>query len=85
MKAAVSTLLKMVLLSLMRAQRLPPAFTSKEIRTTFINYFEKQHGHKFIRSSPILPLCDPGLAFVNAGMNQVSQFITYSILIRHLL
>lgn len=78
-EAASAKLYKMVFLSLIRVQRLPQTFSSKEIRTTFINYFEKQHDHKFIRSSPVLPLCDPGLAFVNAGMNQVSKFVTPTI------
>lgn len=60
----------MVILSFARMQRIQSTFTSKDIRTTFINYFEKNE-HKFVRSSPVVPLSDPGLAFVNAGMNQV--------------
>ena len=42
---------------------------SKEIRSSFINFFERRD-HKFIRSSPVVPLDDPTLLFTNAGMNQ---------------
>ena len=42
---------------------------SKEIRRSFINFFERRD-HKFIRSSPVVPLDDPTLLFTNAGMNQ---------------
>lgn len=44
--------------------------SSKKIRDTFIDYFVKENGHKFVRSSPVVPFCDPSIAFVNAGMNQ---------------
>lgn len=46
-------------------------FSSNEVRKTFINYFI-QNNHKFIRSSPVVPFCDPSVVFVNAGMNQVN-------------
>jgi alanyl-tRNA synthetase len=43
--------------------------TGKEVRDTFLNYFAK-HGHKIVKSSPLLPANDPTLLFANAGMNQ---------------
>ena len=43
--------------------------TGNEIRNTFPNYFAR-HGHKIVKSSPLLPANDPTLLFTNAGMNQ---------------
>jgi len=43
--------------------------SSKKIREEFIKFFE-QRGHKFIKSSSVVPLDDPTLLFTNAGMNQ---------------
>ena len=43
--------------------------TSKEIRKSFIEFFEEKN-HKFIRSSSVVPSDDPTLLFTNAGMNQ---------------
>lgn len=49
--------------------------TSQEIRQHFLDYFVNGNDHKFIRSSPIVPYCDPSVVFVNAGMNQVVFFL----------
>lgn len=49
--------------------------SAKSIRQSFIDYFVHEHDHTFVRSSPVVPLCDPSLAFVNAGMNQVFQIL----------
>jgi alanyl-tRNA synthetase len=40
------------------------------IRSTFINYFVEKRGHTFWASSPVVPMNDPTLLFINAGMNQ---------------
>ena len=42
---------------------------SKEIRKSFIDYFEGR-GHRLTRSSSVVPIDDPTLLFTNAGMNQ---------------
>lgn len=46
--------------------------TSKAVRQRFLDYFINEHSHNFVRSSPVVPYCDPTVAFVNAGMNQVN-------------
>ena len=43
--------------------------TSKEIRASFLAYFER-HGHASVASSSLVPTEDPTLLFTNAGMNQ---------------
>lgn len=44
--------------------------SSSNIRNTFIEYFTEIQGHKHVKSSSVVPLCDPTVPFVNAGMNQ---------------
>ncbi|XP_005296389.2 alanine--tRNA ligase, mitochondrial [Chrysemys picta bellii] len=45
----------------------PPA---GQIRQAFLRFFQEQHGHRLVPSAPVRPRGDPGLLFVNAGMNQ---------------
>lgn len=45
---------------------------TNELRKKFLNYFESK-GHKIAPSSPVVPLDDPTLLFVNAGMNQFKK------------
>ncbi|MEZ4887582.1 MAG: alanine--tRNA ligase [Chitinophagales bacterium] len=47
--------------------------TSKEIRDTFLNFFEGK-SHKIVKSAPIVVKNDPTLMFTNAGMNQFKDF-----------
>ena len=46
-----------------------------EIRSTFLNYFEK-NGHEVVPSSPLVPRNDPTLMFVNSGMVQFKNCFT---------
>ncbi len=46
-----------------------------EIRTTFLDYFEK-NGHAAVASSPLVPMNDPTLMFVNSGMVQFKNVFT---------
>ncbi len=46
-----------------------------DIRTTFLNTFEK-NGHKIVDSSPLVPRNDPTLMFVNSGMVQFKNLFT---------
>ena len=46
-----------------------------DIRSTFLNYFEKQ-GHAVVPSSPLVPRNDPTLMFANSGMVQFKNLFT---------
>ncbi len=48
--------------------------TSREIRASFLAFFEKQ-GHRIVASSPLVPHEDPTLLFTNAGMNQFKDVL----------
>jgi alanyl-tRNA synthetase len=43
--------------------------TWREIRSSFLDYFER-NGHRIVSSSSLVPQDDPSLLFTNAGMNQ---------------
>ena len=43
--------------------------TSDEIRTSYLEYFQKK-GHTVVPSASLIPADDPTLLFTNAGMNQ---------------
>lgn len=43
---------------------------ASRIRSTFINFFKDKKDHTFWPSSPVVPVNDPTLLFINAGMNQ---------------
>ena len=47
--------------------------TSKEIRRTFLQYFESK-GHDIVPSAPVVNKDDPTLMFINAGMNPFKDF-----------
>jgi len=46
-----------------------------EIRSTFLDYFDK-NGHRIVESSPLVPRNDPTLMFTNAGMVQFKNVFT---------
>ncbi|MBM4139811.1 MAG: alanine--tRNA ligase, partial [Nitrospira sp.] len=46
--------------------------SARELRQSFIRYFERQ-GHQAVPSSVLIPQADPTLLFTNAGMNQFKR------------
>lgn len=53
---------------------------AKFVRKEFLNYFQSNQ-HEFVRSSPVVPYNDPTTPFVNAGMNQVNNFLFYLLIL----
>ncbi|MDF1668941.1 MAG: alanine--tRNA ligase [Roseovarius sp.] len=49
--------------------------TLNEIRSTFLNFFER-NDHAIVDSSPLVPRNDPTLMFVNSGMVQFKNLFT---------
>ncbi|KAF7458496.1 Alanine--tRNA ligase [Cryptosporidium felis] len=44
-------------------------WTGNQVRKQFVQFFEEKN-HLFYKSSPVIPLNDPSILFINAGMNQ---------------
>lgn len=65
-------MLKSKLLNISSDKRYKSILSSNEVRKRFVDYFVKENGHKYIKSSPVVPYNDPTIAFVNAGMCQVT-------------
>ncbi len=55
--------------------RLPAMQTVNDIRQAFLDYFAA-NGHEIVGSSPLVPLNDPTLMFVNSGMVQFKNVFT---------
>ena len=49
--------------------------TVNDIRQAFLDYFAG-HGHEIVASAPLVPLNDPTLMFINAGMVQFKNVFT---------
>ncbi|KAI8618801.1 tRNA synthetases class II (A)-domain-containing protein [Chytriomyces sp. MP71] len=41
-----------------------------KVRSTFVDFFTRSHGHTHVPSSATIPVNDPTLLFANSGMNQ---------------
>ena len=47
--------------------------TSNEIRKMWIEYFE-EHGHKYVKSAPLIPINDDSLLWINAGVTPLKKY-----------
>ena len=47
--------------------------TSNEIRKMWIKYFE-EHGHKYVKSAPLIPINDDSLLWINAGVTPLKKY-----------
>lgn len=47
--------------------------TSNEIRKMWIKYFEG-HGHKYVKSAPLIPINDDSLLWINAGVTPLKKY-----------
>ncbi|KFM71311.1 Alanine--tRNA ligase, cytoplasmic, partial [Stegodyphus mimosarum] len=50
--------------------------SAREVRQLFLDYFVREKNHTYVHSSPVFLNNDPSLLFVNAGMNQASNYIS---------
>ncbi|XP_034234897.1 alanine--tRNA ligase, mitochondrial-like isoform X2 [Thrips palmi] len=50
-------------------------WSSSDVRKRFIEYFVNENSHKFLRSSPLRPISDQTIPFVNAGMVQFKSVL----------
>lgn len=48
----------------------PLQWPAERVRQAYIDFFVQRKQHTFVPASPVVPLNDPTLLFVNAGMNQ---------------
>ena len=58
------------LVSLEKEAAAPLEWPATRVRQYFIDNFCDNHDHTFWRSCPVVPINDPTLLFINAGMNQ---------------
>lgn len=53
-----------------------------DLRKLFLQYFE-QNGHKIIESAPLVPINDPSLLWINAGIAPLKKFFDGSVVPEH--
>ena len=53
--------------------------SSNEIRKMWIKYFE-DHGHKYVKSAPLIPINDDSLLWINAGVTPLKKYFDGSII-----